>query len=159
MLRFDEAVRRVIENYKDFDGRSRRSEFWWFQLALVIATVIVGTIEMAMGVDVETSGLTPLSGIFLIATFLPSAAVTARRLHDVGMTGWAQAPLYATYISFIPGFENFLTRFQSGQEILLGFVFVIYAVWILVHLVRDSQPHTNRYGGAPKDENTAHNFD
>ncbi|WP_418058484.1 DUF805 domain-containing protein [Pimelobacter simplex] len=66
--------------YYAFTGRARRSEFWWFQLAVTIATnltlLIPGTVA-----DLVTALLT-------LALLVPTTAVAVRRLHDVGRSGW-----------------------------------------------------------------------
>lgn len=55
-----------------------RSEFWWFFLFQIIVMVIASFLG-----DV-------ISGIVSIALLLPALAVGARRLHDVGRSGWWQ---------------------------------------------------------------------
>ena len=73
------AVKTCFNKYATFSGRARRSEFWWFILAVVIVNLIVE----AVGGDL-------FSIIFSLATFVPSIAVTARRLHDIDKSGWWQ---------------------------------------------------------------------
>jgi len=71
----------VLNKYVQFDGRSRRKEFWMFFLIhLVISiglNVIAGIIDFAF-----------LGTIYSIAVFLPYIAVSIRRMHDVGKSGW-----------------------------------------------------------------------
>jgi len=68
------------------------------------------------------SGLHVLSTLYTLATFLPSLAVTVRRLHDIGRSGWWML------ISVIP---------------IIGWI--VYLIW----LVRDSQLAVNQYGSNP----------
>lgn len=71
----------VLENYANFNGRARRSEYWWFFLMNIIISFIFGFI----------GGLIkfPLIGtIYSLAVLLPSIAVAVRRMHDVGKSGW-----------------------------------------------------------------------
>jgi uncharacterized membrane protein YhaH (DUF805 family) len=67
-----------------FEGRAGRPEFWWFTLGqfIIFAVLFVfsGVVEI----------LWLVYFLFAIAALLPSIAVTARRLHDIGQTGWLQ---------------------------------------------------------------------
>ena len=72
----------ILEHYADFEGRARRSEFWWFYLAYMIVIItlsILGEVH-------------PLFGIaywgLAVLLFLPGLSVTVRRLHDSGKSGW-----------------------------------------------------------------------
>lgn len=73
-----EAVKAVFSKYATFEGRARRSEYWWFVLFNLIVAVILNVIS--------PNGL--LGGIWSLATLLPSLAVGARRLHDIDRSGW-----------------------------------------------------------------------
>jgi uncharacterized membrane protein YhaH (DUF805 family) len=64
-----------------------------------------------------------LSYLVALALLLPSLAVTARRLHDTGRSGW---------------------------WILIGIIPLIGAIVLLVFECQDSQPQTNQYGPSPK---------
>lgn len=79
-----------------YSGRASRSEFWWFMLlsSIIIGEKIftlffqaAGNEESAMGMGLLSSVLNILLMILLI---FPSLAVGARRLHDIGRSGWWQ---------------------------------------------------------------------
>ncbi|MEM8559041.1 MAG: DUF805 domain-containing protein [Bacteroidota bacterium] len=87
--------REVLSKYADFTGRARRSEYWYFTLfnmLVVICAIAIG--GAAVGFYGEGLG----TGIFLtvygfvilyaIAMAIPSLAVSVRRLHDTGRSGW-----------------------------------------------------------------------
>ena len=78
-----EAVRTVLSKYADFTGRARRSEFWWFYLANIIASAVAGLIDQAFGFPL-------LQVIVGLGLLIPGLAVGARRLHDTGRSGWWQ---------------------------------------------------------------------
>ena len=70
------AVKTCFNKYADFSGRATRSEFWWFSLFQLIVLVIAGVIS-----DI-------FYGVVALGLLLPGLAVGARRLHDIGKTGW-----------------------------------------------------------------------
>ncbi|EPJ0398923.1 DUF805 domain-containing protein [Providencia rettgeri] len=89
-------------NYANFNGRARRKEYWMFTLInfiiiLVLYLIIDASIDHYTG---EIDGLgnlaLVLAVIYCVAIFIPSLAVTVRRLHDIDKSGWWYL------ISFIP---------------------------------------------------------
>ncbi len=78
---FVTAVRTCLSKYVDFSGRARRSEFWWFYLAGVLAVAVGAALDLAVGTYPLFYGLAAL------ATFLPTLAAGIRRLHDTGKSG------------------------------------------------------------------------
>ena len=100
----------VLKKYAVFDGRARRTEFWLF----VLFNGIIGFILSFVSI---------LEILYMLAVFIPSLAVGARRLHDTGRSGWWML------ISFVP---------------LIG------AIVLLVFFVQDSQECDNQYGPNPK---------
>ena len=78
IMTFQESIRVCFTRYFDFSGRSTRSEYWWFFLFLVLGGLL-GVV------------LSPIaSGLFTLATLVPSTAVATRRLHDTRRSGWWQ---------------------------------------------------------------------
>ena len=78
VMTFVDSIRTCFTKYADFKGCASRSEFWWWALFTVVATVSLGVIS------------DKLSIAFTLATLLPYFAVTARRLHDTDRSGWLQ---------------------------------------------------------------------
>lgn len=73
---FIDAIKLAFAHYADFKGRSRRSEYWWFFL---FDTIVSGVI----------SAIVPdLALIWTWVVLIPNLAITARRLHDTGKSGW-----------------------------------------------------------------------
>ncbi len=68
-----------------FSGRAVRSEYWYWVLFIVLATLAAGILDAAI---FPNSPASPLTSVFDIATFLPGLAVGIRRLHDIDRTGW-----------------------------------------------------------------------
>ena len=89
----------IAKKYADFNGRASRSEYWWFQLFYIIVTFVAVMFD-AMYIDnVQTMG--PVELIATLGLFLPALSVTARRLHDVGRSGWWML-IFITIIGMIP---------------------------------------------------------
>lgn len=75
-MTFTDSIKTCFSKYADFNGRARRSEYWWFFLFIVLGSIAASVID-------DTVNL-----LFTLATLLPSLAVAARRLHDIGRSGW-----------------------------------------------------------------------
>lgn len=80
-MSFVDAVRSVLTKYATFSGRARRSEYWFFALAYLIASVVANIIDQMIGTQLFVY-------ILALALLLPSLAVGVRRLHDTGRSGW-----------------------------------------------------------------------
>ncbi len=104
------------EHYADFEGRARRKEFWMFALFNFIIAIILALIGNMID-------FTWISTIYSLAVLVPSIAVTVRRLHDIGKSGWWW---------------------------LIGFIPVIGFIVLIVFAIMDSQPGSNQYGPNPK---------
>lgn len=107
---------KVLKNYVGFSGRARRKEYWMFALFSFIVSLILTIVEKLIGLD------SVLSGLYSLAVLLPSLAVGARRLHDIGKSGW---------------------------WLLIGLIPLIGAIVLIVFFCQDSQDD-NQYGANPK---------
>ncbi len=106
----------VIKNYAKFDGRARRKEYWMFNLINLLIYVALAIVDgMLLGMQIVTL-------VYGLAILIPSFAVGARRLHDIGKTGWWQL------LAFVP----------LGVFVLLFFV------------AKDGEMENNQYGVSPK---------
>ncbi|HEV2748517.1 MAG TPA: DUF805 domain-containing protein [Allosphingosinicella sp.] len=78
-----------LKRYSDYGGRSRRKEFWLFQLLMLVLSVITGALDFALGLDrLLFDSMGPLTFATFAALVTPSLAVAIRRLHDIGRSGW-----------------------------------------------------------------------
>jgi uncharacterized membrane protein YhaH (DUF805 family) len=109
-----------------FEGRSRRSEYWYFQLFTILFYIVPGILTSIF----EATGSIPLqivvgliSLIIMFVLLVPSVAVAVRRLHDTGRSGWYY---------------------------LLALIPLVGGIILLVFLVQDSQPGSNKWGPNPK---------
>jgi len=71
------------KHYVDFEGRATRTQFWLFKLFLGIVTLFIGFVLSFFG---NLGSL--IDYIILLGIFLPSLAISARRLNDIGYNGW-----------------------------------------------------------------------
>jgi uncharacterized membrane protein YhaH (DUF805 family) len=106
----------VLKKYADFSGRARRKEFWMFALFNFIIAIVLGIVDGMIGMPV-------LGLIYSLAVLLPGLAVGARRLHDIGKSGW---------------------------WLLIGLVPLVGLIVLIIFFVMDSNPGDNQYGPNPK---------
>nr|WP_290444133.1 DUF805 domain-containing protein [Pseudoalteromonas sp. XMcav2-N] len=114
----------VLKNYTEFKGRARRKEYWLFMLCNLIVMIVLGLVDMMLGMYSEEAGVGLVSGLYALAVIIPSIAVGVRRLHDIGRSGW---------------------------WMLLTFVPLVGPLVLLVFNVMDSNPGENEYGPNPKE--------
>lgn len=88
---FGSAIRAGFNNYAIFQGRSTRTEFWYWTLFILIVNglLLCGLISGISIADETQIGIFGVAySLFNLVTLLPSLAVTIRRLHDTGKSGW-----------------------------------------------------------------------
>jgi len=147
-MNFVESIKTCFRKYFVFKGRASRSEFWWFQLFLTIATYAAMALDhLLLGYTWEDVA-TPLAMIAAIVIIVPSTAVTARRLHDIGWSGWVQLPVFLTYTAYLDvWFSDFSASTVGTTLMAMGML-----TWfgLLIILIKDSHSLTNKYGPNPK---------
>ena len=96
---FIQAVKLFFSQYLTFGGRSRRSEFWYAQLFQFLG-VIAFYLLMILGDSIGSQGVVTFGYLamilFALAVILPNLAITIRRLHDTGKSG------FWYFISMVP---------------------------------------------------------
>jgi len=111
---------KVVKNYAGFSGRARRKEYWMFFLVNIVIAVVLGVLGGVTGAGTLFGAL---SVLYFLALLIPGIAVTLRRLHDIGRSGW---------------------------WILSVLVPIVGSIVLLVFMVQDGQPGQNQYGPNPK---------
>ena len=82
----DSITNCLTNNYVGFSGRASRSEYWFWVLFTMIVSLVAGIMDgFIFGSEFGTG---TISNIAAVIYFLPGLAVFARRLHDVGRSGW-----------------------------------------------------------------------
>ncbi|MDO4805151.1 MAG: DUF805 domain-containing protein [Lachnospiraceae bacterium] len=87
-----DAIQSGFSNYANFNGRARRSEFWYWLLFTFLLSFVTTLIGNALKMQI-------LPSIAGLAVMVPSIAVGVRRLHDIGKSGW----FYLIYLIPIVG--------------------------------------------------------
>ena len=113
---------KVSKNFS-FKGRARRKEYWMFMLIFLLAMLLLIFADNALGTYSDKDDIGLLSGIYILATLIQYLAVSVRRLHDTGRTGWW------LLTSFIP--------------------FIGPVIWLIL-TVLEGQQGSNQYGPDPK---------
>lgn len=113
----------VLKKYAVFSGRARRKEYWFFFLFSIIISIVLGIIDGILGTFSAEAGMGLLGVLYSLAVLLPGLAVSVRRLHDTGRSGW---------------------------WLFLALVPVLGAIALLVFMVGNSKPGENKYGANPK---------
>lgn len=82
-MNFTESIRTVLGKYADFEGRATRPEFWWWILFTALVAAALNVFSVIPVGDGSSLGAI-LSGLWSVATLLPTLAVGVRRLRDAG---------------------------------------------------------------------------
>lgn len=154
---FGESVKTVLANLTNFKGRARRSELWWYWVAYAVVAIIAG---------LALTGFPLILTIISLLLQLSLWAVTVRRLHDRGHSGWwvtaailigvfaniyvAGSGYYEIMSSVNPDIEEATKVLSSPTFALAGLASLIVNICIFVFCVRDGKPETNKYGPSPK---------
>jgi uncharacterized membrane protein YhaH (DUF805 family) len=124
---FGQAVSTCFQKYVTFSGRARRSEYWWWWLFTVIAGAVAAVTDNALGLHISNADganrvgwISVALALFLV---LPTIAVTFRRLHDTGRSGWWW---------------------------LLALLCCVGEIIVFFFCISDSRPGANQYGPNPK---------
>jgi len=164
-LGFIEAIKLASSRILDFNGRSRRSEFWWWMLIVIIANWLVSTFISNL----------MISTLLAIIVMFFGLAVTARRLHDAGKSAWwvyisyAIGIVYNFLASTSPAIVKVMEEAKSGglstktmEKMMtehpgdfttlgfLGLLMAIMALIVVIMCMIDSKPAPNKYGPSPK---------
>lgn len=115
-----------LSNFINFTGRARRSEYWYFTLGNVLVFIVLSGLISVFIDAVESlpeEVAIGIVGLFMLTMIIPSLAVSVRRLHDTGRSGWW------LLISLIP---------------------YVGSIVLLIFYIQDSEPGTNKWGRNPK---------
>ena len=115
---------KVLKQYADFSGRARRKEYWFFMLFNAIFAIAAMIVDNMLGLAIEDVGYGPVYLIYALVTLIPGIAVSVRRLHDIGKSGW---------------------------YFLLAFIPCVGGIILLVFALTPGDTYTNDFGPDPKE--------
>lgn len=124
-MNFGQAIESGFRNYFGFSGRAPRSEYWWWQLfvVLLIGSAFLLDAQMGWVIDPEREDAPGwAASLASLALFFPNLAMAVRRLHD---------------------------RDRSGWWILIGVIPLIGGLILLVWYLSRGTPGDNRFGPDP----------
>ena len=121
-IAFMDAVKACFSKYADFNGRSPRAEFWYFILFNAVVGVVLFTLAAAVA-----SFFIYIYYLYALAVMVPNIAVSIRRMHDIGRSGW---------------------------WVLISLVPMIGSIWFIVLAALPSQLGSNQFGSNPYGPNT-----
>jgi uncharacterized membrane protein YhaH (DUF805 family) len=159
-----------LKRYVDFQGRSRRKEFWLWVVFLVVVSIVLSILDSVLGLGGRSSlgrtpGLAPgnfgygayasggvLTGIFSLAVLIPHLAVQVRRLHDTNRSGWW---LLSPIVPYALGFTLIIAGAAGANPALafgggiLALAGSICAIVVLVFFCLSGTAGPNRFGPDP----------
>ena len=152
-------AKRPIEKYADFTGRAPRAEFWWYLLAVIVASVVARIIDNIIGLNI-VGPYGPLSLLLMLGLIVPNVAVAVRRLHDTNRTGWwILLPIVPYCLAFLLGGAAMMGGAAAGSAMGMGAGFGIAMIFLLigaacallllVFYCLPGTPGDNRYGPNP----------
>lgn len=162
-----------FKRYADFNGRARRKEYWWFMVInfIIILICTIGLIVPLLktlyanamsGTELEAYEetdiiLAVLKNPFLyiyffyyLAVLIPGIAVTVRRLHDIGKSGFWAFLIYGG--SLLGSISSVFQESNIGAYFTLVLISFAILIVSLVWMFSNSQYGPNQYGPNPKGE-------
>ena len=164
-LGFVEAIRLASSRILDFKGRSRRSEFWWWMLIVMIANWVLTSFVSD----------TLVSGIIASIVMFFGLAATVRRLHDADKNAlwvyisYALGIVMSIMAGVSPTMKKLVDEAMSGSmndktimkivengagELVsyfcLTILFAIISLIVVIMCLKDSDPQTTEHGDSPK---------
>ena len=143
-----------LRKYAVFTGRAPRAEYWWYALFAGTISFLLGRLDLKVFGPPVVGSYGPLTLILVIAVVIPGFALTVRRLHDTGRTGWWSLIRVASVAIGLLG-PGQIKQLLSGDKLLLTVVIVVFFVWIclaiilFVLMVSRGDEGANRYGPDP----------
>lgn len=139
----------VLKKYAVFTGRASRSEYWTF--VLLTWMIVIATVEI---IDILSGSyeLILIMKLYLLALMVPYIAVSVRRLHDIGRSGWF---FLVNLMSISPSILHYdilpgsIYNVDLLFEVFLPIGIITTIIWF-IFMTQDSDPGNNQYGKNPK---------
>lgn len=161
-----------LKRYAEFSGRSRPRELWMFALLQLIIYVVLMLFASVVGAGaaglasagananaasvmsiVAAMGVFALMfGLVYLVFFIPNLAVSARRLHDTGRSGWWVMIYFGPWLlGILLSLANAGAQSQGlvAVNMLLSLVQLIAIIVLIVFWCLPGTPGPNKYGPDP----------
>lgn len=158
-----------LKRYAQFNGRSRRKEYWMWILFQILVGLVLSFIDAALGFGGQATGTTSaapgsiaaagnlrggvLSNIFSLAMLVPNIAVAVRRMHDIDRSGWyillPAVPVFVAIVAMAGGAAtgNMAMMILAG---VAGLAALVCGILVFVWYCTNGTPGPNRFGDDPK---------
>lgn len=173
-MTFWSRVAHVLSRTFNYSGRAERVEFWWWMrllfcvlLVWFVAMVAIDMLIVRSGLDLGSLVLAQLVDVGILVAvmgFLPTLALTVRRVHDTGRSGkvvlaWFLLPLFAWIvflgIAFVTigfalvygGASAVPTYISLGIAVAVTLAVAGWAIW---WLQQDGDDGPNQFGDVPR---------
>ena len=157
---FITAIKTCFSKYADFNGRARRSEFWFWYLFTILVSMF--------------SSWIPFASLVMLALAIPTLAAAVRRLHDIGRSGWwvllnvvPSIICFALLIALLGSAlvtlvaagtyepEMLIDNLSANVGLCAAYVLsalasFVCSIVLIVWWAKDSIPGANEYGENPK---------
>ncbi|HEX9808102.1 MAG TPA: DUF805 domain-containing protein [Alphaproteobacteria bacterium] len=146
---FIEAVEACFRRYFQFSGRSRRAEYWYWTLFILLCSLAFAALDYSLFATYQWG---PVYSLFTLATIVPGVAVAVRRLHDIGRSGWWLLLMFAPLLGAIAtGVAAVSLRAPEMWPLMtaLGVAQLVGIVILVVWALRRGEPAPNRFGPDP----------
>lgn len=117
------CYKKFWKNYANFNGRARRSEYWY---AFLMNAIICTVVSVLMAIPVLRIVISVVFSLYTLAIFIPMLSLVVRRLHDIG---------------------------KDWYWIFFGLIPIAGAIMMIIWYCQDSQPGPNQFGENPKGVN------
>ena len=114
-MSFMDSIENVIRNFVNFNDRASRSEYWWFQLFFFVALATADFIDVMMG-DLAEVSFNWFGTVAFLGLIIPNLAVTVRRLHDLGYSGWFILLVFIPCLGSIIGLVMLVFMMVDGES-------------------------------------------
>ena len=116
-MNFSQAVSSFFARWKDFNGRSSRSEYWWATFFVILTSIFTNILTLFLGLSPSIVAIIVLLLIVIFSLFLTiaSLALVVRRLHDTNKSGWWYLIIF-TIIGILPLLYWYCKKGDEGEN-------------------------------------------
>ena len=154
-LTFVEAIKACFSKYAKFNGRARRSEFWWFYLLLCLVNFVFQGIFVAIRMAHTAAAEAFKQNITFdnLGEMMDQAKVLDAQYQKyyiiVGII-WGVWALFTLLPSLSATVRRLHDVGKSGNILWLGLLCGIGFLIALIMCIPDGKPGANQYGESPK---------